>query len=60
MAARAALLRALRRGAVGLGVVALATSIHAAALYDARWIHDGDTVVVRSLGRMVDRFVARF
>jgi hypothetical protein len=55
---RAALRRALVRGAVGLGAVAIAAGMHVAAHHGATSLYRGDTALVPSLGRMIDRAIA--
>jgi hypothetical protein len=57
--ARSALRRALARGALGLGVVVVAAAAHVGSVLRAHKIYAGDVVMVPSLGRMIDRTLAR-
>jgi hypothetical protein len=55
---RAALRRALVRGAAGLAAIAIAAGMHVAALHGATRLYRGDTALVPSLGRMIDYAIA--
>jgi hypothetical protein len=55
---RAALRRALVRGALGLFAIAFAGSMHVAALHGATSLYRGDMALVPSLGRMIDYAIA--